>query len=96
MMRAQGRGLNGPHMVWCRFNTVLGVTAFDLETFLSVVERSHKWQCPTSMKNATVYELQIDTFTQRILAQLKVCAPHGMPGSRAQSHLSRSDSGAVS
>ena len=57
-----------------RFNTVPGVTAFDLENYLSVVERSHKWQCPTSMKNASVYELQIDTFTQRILALLQVCS----------------------
>ena len=70
--RAEGVGLP----LWCSFTTVRGVTAFDLETFLAVVQRSRKWQCPTSMRNATVHELQIDTFTQRILEQLKVPPVH--------------------
>ena len=78
-------------VLWCSFTTVQGLTGFDLETFLAVVERSHKWQCPTSMKNATVHELQVDAFTQHILHQLKVPpsrSPHAQtlhPGDLTQS-----------
>jgi len=55
-----------------RFQPVSGLAAFDLDTFLAMAQRSRKWQCPTSGFNGTVHDVQVDAFTDRILAQLKV------------------------
>ena len=49
-----------------------GLAAFDLDTFLEMVQRSRKWQCPTSGFNGTVHDVQVDAFIDRILQQLKV------------------------
>ena len=56
----------------CRFHGVAGLGAFDLETFLSMTERSRKWQCPHSQRNLSVYELQTDAYVQRLLKCLEV------------------------
>ena len=57
-----------------RFVGVHGLVAFDLETFLSMAERSRKWQCPHSMRHTHVHQLQRDTFIAQILDKLQV--PH--------------------
>jgi hypothetical protein len=54
---------------------VSGLAAFDLDTFLEMVQRSRKWQCPTSGFNGTVHDVQVDAFIDRILQQLKVRRP---------------------
>lgn len=49
-----------------------GLGCFDLDTYLSMVERSRKWQCPHSMRNVTIRELHVDTYATRLLEFLKV------------------------
>ena len=55
-----------------RFVGVPGLTAFDLETFLGMVKRSKKWQCPHSMRNLPVQDLMIDGYLSRVLPRLQV------------------------
>lgn len=55
-----------------RFASVGGLNAFDLDTFLDVVQRSRKWQCPHSMRNLPVQQLLVDAYLSHILARLKV------------------------
>ncbi len=55
-----------------RFRGVPGLACFDLDTFLNMAKRSHKWQCPHSMRNMVVVDLQVDTYVSRLLAFLKV------------------------
>ena len=55
-----------------RFAGVGGLTAFDLDTFLGMVKRSKKWQCPHSMRNLPVQDLMIDGYLSRILPRLQV------------------------
>lgn len=62
-----------------RFRGVPGLACFDLDTFLNMAKRSHKWQCPHSMRNMVVVDLQVDTYVSRLLAFLKV-PPQGPPG----------------
>ena len=57
-----------------RFVGVPGLTAFDLETFLGMVKRSKKWQCPHSMRNLPVQDLMIDGYLSRVLPRLQVLA----------------------
>jgi len=59
-----------------RFVGVPGLTAFDLETFLGMVKRSKKWQCPHSMRNLPVQDLMIDGYLSRVLPRLQVWLPH--------------------
>ncbi|CAL8467896.1 g7434 [Coccomyxa elongata] len=54
-----------------RFASVGGLNAFDLDTFLDVVQRSRKWQCPHSMRNLPVQQLLVDAYLSHILARLK-------------------------
>lgn len=56
-----------------RFVGVPGLTAFDLETFLDMVKRSKKWQCPHSMRNLPVQDLMIDGYLSQVLPRLQVC-----------------------
>ena len=56
-----------------RFVGVPGLTAFDLETFLGMVKRSKKWQCPHSMRNLPVQDLMLDGYLSRVLPRLQVC-----------------------
>ena len=49
-----------------------GLACFDLDTFLNMTRRSHKWQCPHSMRNMVITDLQVDTYVSRLLAFLKV------------------------
>ena len=58
-----------------RFVGVPGLTAFDLETFLGMVKRSKKWQCPHSMRNLPVQDLMIDGYLSRVLPRLQVPRP---------------------
>ncbi|KAK9826692.1 hypothetical protein WJX74_010222 [Apatococcus lobatus] len=44
-----------------------GLVAFDLVTFLEIAKRTRKWVCPHSMKNFSVFELQVDAYMQRVL-----------------------------
>lgn len=48
-----------------------GLQAFDLASFLSIVEKNRKWQDPTTLKNATIVQLRSDTYMQRIVDALK-------------------------
>lgn len=50
-----------------------GLGCFDLDTYLTMAERSRKWQCPHSMRNMTVWELHQDTYVSKLLAFLQVC-----------------------
>lgn len=50
-----------------------GIVAFDLDSFLSMAQRSRKWQDPHTLKNVTVRQLQLDTWMQPIITRLKVC-----------------------
>lgn len=61
----------------CRFRSVSGMAAFDLDTFLSMAQRSRKWQCPHSMRNFSVHELQTDTWVQGVLRGLLVRRSQG-------------------
>eukprot|EP00200_Dunaliella_tertiolecta_P017767 CAMPEP_0202412716 /NCGR_PEP_ID=MMETSP1128-20130828/26710_1 /ASSEMBLY_ACC=CAM_ASM_000463 /TAXON_ID=3047 /ORGANISM="Dunaliella tertiolecta, Strain CCMP1320" /LENGTH=621 /DNA_ID=CAMNT_0049018683 /DNA_START=20 /DNA_END=1882 /DNA_ORIENTATION=+ len=54
-----------------RFSEIEGLMFFDLDAFLSVAERSRKWQCPNSMRNSSVYTLQVDAFMSSILGSLQ-------------------------
>lgn len=49
-----------------------GLGCFDLDTYLNMVERSRKWQCPHSMRNVTIHQLHMDTYAMRLLEFLKV------------------------
>ncbi len=49
-----------------------GLVGFDLDTFLSLAERTRKWQCPHSMQPGAVQDLAVDGFVQRVLASLRV------------------------
>ncbi|GAX74030.1 hypothetical protein CEUSTIGMA_g1480.t1 [Chlamydomonas eustigma] len=54
-----------------RFKEKHGLVSFDLDAFLTMAERTRKWQCPHSMINSSVYSLQVDTFTKAILDSLE-------------------------
>lgn len=58
-----------------RFASVGGLNAFDLDTFMDVVERTRKWQCPHSMRSLPVQELMVDGFLSCILSRLEVLIP---------------------
>ena len=64
-----------------RFAGVGGLTAFDLDTFLGMVKRSKKWQCPHSMRNLPVQDLMIDGYLSRILPRLQV---RSLPSAQVQ------------
>jgi hypothetical protein len=65
--------MSGSRMrVPARFASVGGLNAFDLDTFLDVVQRSRKWQCPHSMRNLPVQQLAVDGYLSHILSRLKV------------------------
>ena len=55
-----------------RFKGLPGIVAFDLDSFLSMVQRSRKWQDPHTLKNVTIKQLQPDSWMQPILSSLKV------------------------
>ncbi len=42
-----------------RFHDASGLQCFDLDTFLSMVERSRKWQDPTTLRNSTLPQLKV-------------------------------------
>lgn len=42
-----------------RFHEVGGMAVFDLQAFLETAKRSLKWQCPHSMINSKVDNLQV-------------------------------------
>ncbi|KAK9817204.1 hypothetical protein WJX72_011055 [[Myrmecia] bisecta] len=54
-----------------RFHGVAGLGTFDLDTFLCMAERSRKWQCPHSLRNLSVHELQTDVYVARLLTCLQ-------------------------
>lgn len=54
-----------------RFSEVKGLVSFDLDAFLELAQKTRKWQCPHSMKNSSVQNLQLDSYTKRILQQLE-------------------------
>ena len=56
----------------CRVVSTDGLVAFDLMTFLEIAKRTRKWVCPHTMKNFSIYELQVDAYMQRVLDCLQV------------------------
>lgn len=50
-----------------RFSDASGIQSFDLDSFLSIVEKNRKWQDPTTLKNSNVRKLCNDAFVKRIL-----------------------------
>lgn len=58
-------------VVPARFKDASGLQAFDLDSFLSVVEQNRKWQDPSTLKNSTIHHLQVDIYIQTILELLK-------------------------
>jgi len=54
-----------------RFTDVSGINVFDLDAFLVMVQRSHKWQCPHTMRNSCVEFLQVDSYLERVLEVIK-------------------------
>eukprot|EP00193_Tetraselmis_chui_P000747 CAMPEP_0177758088 /NCGR_PEP_ID=MMETSP0491_2-20121128/4001_1 /TAXON_ID=63592 /ORGANISM="Tetraselmis chuii, Strain PLY429" /LENGTH=724 /DNA_ID=CAMNT_0019273805 /DNA_START=584 /DNA_END=2758 /DNA_ORIENTATION=+ len=54
-----------------RFSDVSGLSVFDLDAFLDVAQKTFKWQCPQTMKNSSIENLQIDSYTERILQMLE-------------------------
>ena len=69
-----------------RFRGTNGLASFDLDTFVTMAQRSRKWQCPHSMRHSRIQELQIDGFILPILESLKVHC------SRIDPYLSTCDS----
>ena len=49
-----------------------GIVAFDFDSFMSMVQRSRKWQDPHTLRNVTVKQLQMDPWMQAVLTCLKV------------------------
>lgn len=56
----------------CRFSGVQGIVAFDFDNFMSMVQRSRKWQDPHTLRNVTVKQLQLDPWMQTVLTCLQV------------------------
>ncbi|EFN55528.1 hypothetical protein CHLNCDRAFT_52345 [Chlorella variabilis] len=54
-----------------RFSGASGLQPFDLDSLLSMAQRSRKWQDPSTLQNSTVEQLQVDTYTQRVLLCLR-------------------------
>jgi len=54
-----------------RFDDASGPQAFDLDSFLSIVDLNRKWQDPTTLKNSTVKRMRKDTFVESILNSLQ-------------------------
>lgn len=78
-----------------RFKGLSGIVAFDLDSFLSMAQRSRKWQDPHTLKNVTIKQLQLDSWMQPILTCLKVCH-HTNTSHTASLKHSVSWSGAIS
>ena len=57
-----------------RFAGLPGIVAFDLDCFLSMAQRSRKWQDPHTLRNVTVKQLQLDTWMQAIIDRLQVAS----------------------
>lgn len=55
-----------------RFAGLSGIVAFDLDSFLSMAQRSRKWQDPHTLRNVTVKQLQLDSWMQPVLTCLQV------------------------
>jgi len=49
-----------------------GIVAFDLDSFLSMAQRSRKWQDPHTLRNVTIKQLQKDSWMQPVITCLKV------------------------
>jgi hypothetical protein len=64
-----------------RFSNASGLQAFDLDSFLSLAQRNRKWQDPTTLKNSTIRQLQVDTYTKRVLSCLSSGSGGGGGGS---------------
>ena len=56
----------------CRFAGLPGIVAFDLDNFLSMAQRSRKWQDPHTLKNVTIKQLQLDSWMQPVITCLQV------------------------
>ena len=66
----------------CRFSGVQGIVAFDFDNFMSMVQRSRKWQDPHTLRNVTVKQLQLDPWMQTVLTCLQVTI---LPASKLKS-----------
>eukprot|EP00873_Tetraselmis_striata_P015353 jgi/Tetstr1/435617/TSEL_024519.t1 len=53
-----------------RFADVSGLNVFDLDAFLDMAQKTYKWQCPQTMKNSSIEQLQVDAYIERALALL--------------------------
>ena len=54
-------------LIPARFTDASGLQAFDLDSFLSLAQRHRKWQDPTTLKNSTIRQLQIDEYMTHVL-----------------------------
>ncbi|DBA91014.1 TPA: hypothetical protein ACH3X2_004216 [Trebouxia sp. C0005] len=54
-----------------RFVGLSGIVAFDLDSFLSMAQRSRKWQDPHTLRNVTIKQLQRDSWMQPVITCLK-------------------------
>lgn len=54
-----------------RFVGLSGIVAFDLDSFLSMAQRSRKWQDPHTLRNVTIRQLQRDSWMQPVITCLK-------------------------
>lgn len=54
-----------------RFVGLSGIVAFDLDCFLSMAQRSRKWQDPHTLRNVTIKQLQRDSWMQPVITCLK-------------------------
>ncbi|KAL3142516.1 hypothetical protein ABBQ38_002838 [Trebouxia sp. C0009 RCD-2024] len=54
-----------------RFEGLPGIVAFDLDNFLTMAQRSRKWQDPHTLKNVTIKQLQLDSWLQPVVNSLK-------------------------
>ena len=68
-----------------RFTDASGLQAFDLDSLLSMAQRSRKWQDPTTLANSTIEQLQARW------PGTGGCSAAGTPGSPPAAMSSRSE-----
>ncbi|KAJ6317521.1 hypothetical protein OIU76_013126 [Salix suchowensis] len=56
-----------------RFKPCVHMGCFDLETFVTVNQRSRKWQCPVCLKNYSLEDIVMDPYFNRITTMMSHC-----------------------
>lgn len=73
----------------CRFVGLSGIVAFDLDSFLSMAQRSRKWQDPHTLRNVTIKQLQRDSWMQPVITCLKVLLSSNLQVTFSTLHLAQ-------